>query len=122
MEIEKKILRKGMEKQFRYILYQNSIFPFLQSLGIKNVLQSFADNEVGFIGILHLWWKNINNAIEYEANRETPFLINGIWKSEWLDTPEEGIRLAKEIENKKPFDENKMIKIHQNWFNNAINP
>ena len=107
-------LRHAMEVQFRYKFYQDVQFPYLQSLGIKNVLQGFGNDEVGFIGILHLWWVNEDNNIVYDKPRETPVQIKGIWKSEWLNHPQEAIALAQKIQDEKLCDENKLVQIHQN--------
>ena len=107
-------LRHAMEVQFRYKFYQDIQFPYLQSLGIKNVLQGFGNEEVGFIGILHLWWVNEDNGIVYDNPRKCPVQIKGIWKSEWLNHPQEAITVAQKIQDEKPFNENKLIEIHQN--------
>ena len=106
-------LRHAMEVQFRYKFYQDVQFPYLQSLGIKNVLQGFGNDEVGFIGILHLWWVNEDNNIVYDKPRETPVQIKGIWKSEWLNHPQEAIALAQKIQDEKPYNENKLVEIQQ---------
>ena len=107
-------LRHAMEVQFRYKFYQDVQFPYLQSLGIKHVLQGFGNEEVGFLGILHLWWVNEDNGIVYDNPRKCPVQIKGIWKSEWLNHPQEAIAVAQKIQDEKPFNENKLIEIHQN--------
>ena len=107
-------LRHAMEVQFRYKFYQDIQFPYLQSLGIKHVLQGFGNEDVGFIGILHLWWVNEDNNIVYDNPRQCPVQIKGIWKSEWLNHPQEAIAVAQKIQDEKPFNENKLIEIHQN--------
>ena len=113
-------LRHAMEVQFRYKFYQDTQFPYLQSLGIKNVLQGFGNEDVGFIGILHLWWVNEDNNIVYDKPRETPVQIKGIWKSEWLNDPKEAIALAQKLEDEKPYDENKLVQIHQNYVKQMV--
>ena len=81
-------LRKGMEIQFRYKFYKEAQFPFLQSLGLKHVLQSFdAGDDIGFIGMLHLWWVS-----------DPTGTVTGIWESEWFNTPQEGVALAQKID------------------------
>ena len=107
-------LRHAMEVQFRYRLYNDTQFPYLQSLGIRNILQGFGNEDVGFIGILHLWWVNEDNGIVYDNPRKCPVQIKGIWKSEWLNHPQEAIAVAQKIQDEKPFNENKLIEIHQN--------
>ena len=113
-------LRHAMEVQFRYKFYQDTQFPYLQSLGIKNVLQGFGNEEIGFIGILHLWWVNEDNNIVYDKPRECPVQIKGIWKSEWLNDPKEAVALAQKLEDEKPFDENKLVQIQQNYVKQMI--
>ena len=113
-------LRHAMEVQFRYKFYQDTQFPYLQSLGIKNVLQGFGNEEIGFIGILHLWWVNEDNNIVYDKPRETPVKIKGIWKSEWLNDPKEAVALAQKLEDEKPFDENKLVQIQQNYVKQMV--
>jgi len=81
-------LRKGMEIQFRYKFYKEAQFPFLQSLGIKHILQAFdAGDDIGFIGMLHLWWVS-----------DPTGTVTGIWESEWFNTPQEGVALAQKID------------------------
>ena len=113
-------LRHAMEVQFRYKLYNDTQFPYLQSLGIKNILQAFGNEEIGFIGILHLWWVNEDNNIIYDKPRETPVKIKGIWKSEWLNDPKEAVALAQKLEDEKPYDENKLVQIQQNYVKQMI--
>lgn len=97
-------LRKGMEIQFRYKFYKDPKFPFLKSLGIKNILQGFdAGDEVGFIGTLHLWWV-----------ADPTGTVTDIWESEWIDTPKEAIFLAQEIQKNKLYNEEKLVEIHNN--------
>jgi|TARA_B110000116_G_scaffold174066_1_gene150557 hypothetical protein len=95
-------LRKGMELQFRYKFYKDPKFPFLQSIGIKHVVQVFdGGDEIGFIGILHLWWVPSTNS------------DIGLWKSEWIDTPQEGIELAASFKKDLLYDEDKLMAFHQ---------
>ena len=101
-ENELQELRKGMEIQFRYKFYQDPKFPFLQSIGIKHVIQGFdAGDDVGFIGMLHLWWVS-----------DPTGTVTGIWESEWLDTPHEGIALAQSLDNNRMFDVGKLVQTH----------
>ena len=107
-------LRHAMEVQFRYRLYNDTQFPYLQSLGIRNILQGFGNEDVGFIGILHLWWVNEDNNIVYDNPRKCPVQIKGVWKSEWLDDPKDAVAIAQKLEDEKLYDESKLIQIHQN--------
>ena len=103
-------LRIAMETQFRYKFYNSTEFPFLQSIGVKHIIQGFeAPDGLGFIGILHLWWSPDKSDIVYDKPRK--FAPIGTWNGEWLDRPEEGIELAMQIQKSKPYDENKLIQI-----------
>ena len=107
-------LRNAMEVQFRYKFYKDVQFPYLHSLGIRNVLQGFGNEDVGFIGILHLWWVNEDSGIVYDNPKKWPVAIKGIWKSEWLNHPQEAIALAQKIQDKKPYDEEKLVTLMHN--------
>ena len=107
-------LRNAMEVQFRYKFYSDIQFPYLQSLGIRDVLQGFGNEDVGFIGILHLWWVNEDNNIVYDNPKQCPVQIKGIWKSEWLNHPQEAIAVAQKIQDEKPYNETKLVEIQQN--------
>ena len=41
--------------------------------------------------------------------------IKGLWRSEWFDTPEQGIALAQKIEKEKIYDEQKLVFLMQNY-------
>tara|TARA_B100000809_G_C14669620_1_gene362726 strand:+ start:61 stop:498 length:438 start_codon:yes stop_codon:yes gene_type:complete len=102
-ENELQELRKGMELQFRYKFYKDPKFPFLQSIGIKHVIQGFdAGDDVGFIGMLHLWWVS-----------DPTGTVTGIWESEWIGSPHEGIALAHALSQNRIYDEEKLIQSHQ---------
>jgi len=110
---QKDAIRTALEMQFRYKFYQDTTFPYLQSLGIKDVFQGFGNEEEGFIGMLHLWWVPEDSNIHYDNPKKWPVKIIGVWKGEWFDTPEEGIALADKIEQdrNKVYDTQKLIKI-----------
>ena len=101
-EIELQELRKGMELQFRYKFYKDPKFPFLKSLGIKHVIQGFdAGDDVGFIGMLHLWWVP-----------DPTGTVTDIWESEWIDTAHEGIALAQTLDKNRVYDVDKLVQTH----------
>ena len=103
-------LRIAMETQFRYKFYNTTEFPFLQSIGVNHIIQGFvAPAELGFIGILHLWWSPEESEIVYDVPRK--FSPIGTWNGEWLDRPEEAIQLAMQIQKSRPYDENKLIHV-----------
>ena len=114
-EKERDMFRYAMETQFRYKFYQDVQFPYLQSLGIDHVFQGFGNEEHGFIGMIHLWWVNEDNGIVYDKSRKSPVQIKGVWKSEWLDHPHDALALAQKIEDKKPYDEEKLAYLMQNY-------
>ena len=114
-EKELNTIRYAMETQFRYKFYQDIQFPYYHSLGIKDVFQSFASEEVGFIGMLHLWWVNEDSGIVYDNPRKGQVLIKGMWKSEWFDSAAAGIAAAQKITKEKIYDEQKLVFLMQNY-------
>lgn len=109
-----KDLRHAMETQFRYKFYNSTEFPFLQSMGIRHILQGFeAPPQVGFIGILHLWWTPEESGIVYKNPRT--IVAKGTWKSEWFDSPEDAVEIAQQIQADKPFNEDMLIEAHMKY-------
>ena len=108
-------IRYAMEVQFRHKFYQDIQFPYYHSLGIKNIFQSFASEETGFIGMLHLWWVNEDSGIVYDNPRKGQVVIKGIWKSEWFDSAAAGIAAAQKITKEKMYDEEKLVSIAHNY-------
>jgi hypothetical protein len=104
-ETELQELRKAFELQFRYKFYRDPKFPFLKSIGIGHVIQGFEHphEDVGFIGMLHLWWVP-----------DPTGTVTDIWESEWLDTPHEGIALAQTLDKNRPYDVHKLEEIAHN--------
>ena len=113
-EKERDMFRYAMETQFRYKFYQDVQFPYLQSLGIDHVFQGFGNEEHGFIGMLHLWWVNEDSGIVYDNPKKGPVAIKGIWRSEWCDTPEQGVVAARLIEKERIYDEQKLVSVMHN--------
>ena len=108
-------LRYAMETQFRYKFYNQTEFPFLPVMGIRHIFQSFeAPEELGYIGMLHLWWTMEDNGIVYDNPRN---FVKGTWHAEWFDRPEEGVELAIQISRDRPYDENKLVQTHLNHYN-----
>ena len=114
-EKERDIFRYAMETQFRYQFYQNVQFPYLQSLGVDHVFQGFGNEEHGFIGMIHLWWVNEDSGITYDNPKKGPVAIKGIWRSEWFDTPEQGVLAAQKVEKERIYDEQKLVFLTQNY-------
>jgi len=114
-EKERDMFRYAMETQFRYKFYQDVQFPYLQSLGVDHVFQGFGNEEHGFIGMIHLWWVNEDSGIVYDHPKKGPVAIKGIWRSEWFDTPEQGVLAAQKIEKERIYDEQKLVFLTQNY-------
>ena len=114
-EKERDMFRYAMETQFRYKFYQDVQFPYLQSLGVDHVFQGFGNEEHGFIGMIHLWWVNEDSGIVYDHPKKGPVAIKGMWKSEWFDTPEQGVLAAQKIEKERIYDEQKLVFLTQNY-------
>ena len=108
---ERKLLQHAMEIQFRHKLYCDIKFPYLQSLGIKDIVQGFGNEEIGFIGVLHLRWVNEDNNIVYDNPKEWPVTVKGVWKSTWYNTPEIGKKIAEEIQRQSIIDIEKVMEI-----------
>ena len=103
-------LRYAMNTQFRYKLYRDPTFPFLHSMGIRHIIQGFeAKEELGFVGVLHLWYENNSGELSYHTKDK--HFVAGDWKHEWLDKPEDAIELAIQIQKNKPYNENKLIQV-----------
>jgi hypothetical protein len=94
-EIEQ--IRFSLEVQFREQLIRRPEFPFLQSIGTKDIFQPFAHHTKGtFFGTLHLVW------------------VSGkTWKREtWFDTQEECEDFIRELHRNKPFSSEKLLLVH----------
>ena len=114
---QQKELRHAMETQFRYKFYKSPEFPFLPSLGLRHVFQGFEakEEELGFIGMLHLWWTNEDSGIEYDNPR---YFVKGTWHGEWFDRPEDGILKALQVQKEITFwDVNKLLQVHHEFLN-----
>ena len=109
-DLSLKEIRKGLEQQFRFKLYQDPKFPFLASMGIKHLFQSFDAKEDGYIGTLHLSWTNEDGEPSYWTKDK--HFVSGFWKADWIDDPVEAIKEAIECEKKNnPYAE-KLIAAH----------
>ena len=113
---QQKELRYAMETQFRYKFYRSTEFPFLPSMGIRHIFQGFEakEEELGFIGMLHLWWTNEDDGIEYDNPK---YFVKGIWHGEWFDKPEDGVERAIQIQKEAIYDVNKLLQVHHEFLN-----
>ena len=106
-DLSLKEIRKGLEQQFRFKLYKDPKFPFLHSMGLKHLFQSFDAQEDGYIGTLHLWWSNESGEPSYHTKDK--HFISGGWYSEWIDDATKAVELAMECEKKNnPYAEKLM--------------
>jgi len=109
-DLSLKEIRKGLEQQFRYKLYQDPKFSFLHSMGIRHLFQSFDAKEDGYIGTLHLWWTNKSGEPSYHTKDK--HFISGGWYAEWIDDALEAVKFAVECEKKNnPYSE-ALIRAH----------
>ena len=114
---ELKKIRSQTEVQYKLMLYKRPEFPFLQSMGIKHLIQEFRSTETTFLGSLHLWWTNEqDNNLYYSVNHKGP-KVKGLWKTEWLDTAEEGREFMIKVAKDSIFDLQKVNEIHMNYLN-----
>ena len=65
--------------------------------------------------MIHLWWVNEDSGITYDHPKKGPVAIKGIWRSEWFDTPEQGVLAAQRIEKERIYDEQKLVFLTQNY-------
>ena len=106
----KETIREAMNIQFRYKLYRDNVFPYLPSLGVNHIIQSFESKEDDeFIGVLHLWYENNSGELSYQTKDR--HFVAGDWKHEWYDHPEDAVELAIHIQKSRPFDEDKIVKV-----------
>lgn len=88
-------IRFTIEVRFREQLVRRAEFPFLQSIGLKDIFQGFTNPDGTYLGMLHLVWSS-----------------GTTWRSSWIDTHEEGEDLIRKIYREKPEDTEKLISIH----------
>jgi hypothetical protein len=106
-------LRVSLEQQFRYKFYRDPKFPFLQSIGIKDVFQSFASDDIGYLGTLHLHWTSEDSQIEYPSEKSWP-KIKGMWQSKWFEDHEDALKLIKTLYSY--FDLEKVIEAMAGYY------
>jgi outer membrane protein assembly factor BamB len=100
-------LRDSLEIQFRQKLYNDIMFPYLHSLGILDILQSFDYNNE-YIGTLHLFYRKKEN--DY------------IWESKWIDREVDAIYTAQIIQEQKIYNENLLVLTNLNFIRSKYEP
>jgi hypothetical protein len=106
-------LRVSLEQQFRYKFYRDPKFPFLQSIGIKDVFQAFGSDDIGYLGTLHLHWTSEDSQIEYPSEKSWP-KIKGMWQSKWFEDHEDALKLIKTLYSY--FDLEKVIEAMAGYY------
>ena len=94
LELEK--IRFILEIQFREQLVHRPEFPFFQSIGLKDIFQTFRNTDGTCLGTIHLKWSS-----------------GRTWKlSRWIDTQEEAEDFIRNIYHNKLFSTEKLIIVH----------
>ena len=110
-------IRSQTEMQYKLMLYKRPEFPFIQSMGIKHLIQDFnADNNV-YIGTLHLWWTNEQDNNLYYSVNYTGTKVRGLWKTEWFNSVEEGRSFMQKVANDSILDLQKVVEVHMKFLN-----
>jgi hypothetical protein len=94
LELEK--IRFTLELQFREQLVRRPEFTFFQSIGLKDIFQTFRNTDGTFLGTIHLKWNS-----------------GKTWTREgWIDSEEESEVLIRKTYQDKPFSTEKLLMIH----------
>ena len=94
LQLEK--IRFTLELQFREQLVHRPEFLFFQSIGLKDIFQTFRNTDGTFLGTIHLKW---NSGKTWTRER-------------WIDTQEESEVLIRKTYQDKPFSTEKLLMIH----------
>ena len=94
LQLEK--IRFTLELQFREQLVHRPEFPFFQSIGLKDIFQTFRNTDGTFLGTIHLKW---NSGKTWTRER-------------WIDSQEESEVLIRKTYQDKPFSTEKLLMIH----------
>ncbi len=87
-------MRKGLEIQFKYMIYKQPGFRFFHSIGNTNFFQGFKSEDPPLdFGVLHVYWDKDADDEIYVLDNEGKVKpkINGGWRHRWFDpdqTPE----------------------------------
>lgn len=101
-------VRFQVETKFRLSLYKQVEYPFLPSVGVKDIFHSFQHHELGFLGVLHLHWQLVE---------DTSFAYQTLW----YDDIHEAISVAQQLQSKKIANEDKIMTYVSHYFNNIYN-
>jgi len=109
-------MRKGLEIQFKHMIYSQPGFKFFHSIGNTNFFQRFKTEDGIDFGVLHVYWdRDAENTIEYvdkDGNVE-PRNKKGDWRHRWLKH-EDGYPVVASRGNSPISEEgwNKILTIH----------
>ena len=101
-------VRYMCEMNFRHSLYKDIAFKFMPSMGIKDIFQSYANDKV-FVGVIHLNYRKGESGKMY-------------WHSSWIDRPADAIFMAMEIQNKKVYNEERLIEAVHHHIRDLYHP
>jgi hypothetical protein len=77
-------IRKSLEIQFKYIIYNQPGFKFFHSIGNTNFFQAFKTNDGIDFGVGHVYWdRNAEDNIYYHTDGEVNKQKGG-WRFRWL--------------------------------------
>lgn len=110
-------IRSQTEMQYKLMLYKRPEFPFLQSMGIKHLIQEFNTDENVYFGSLHLWWTNEQDNNLYYSVNYTGTKVRGLWKTEWFNSVEEGRSFMLKVANDSILDLQKVVEVHVKFLN-----
>ena len=102
-------LRHSAEVHMVNKIYDDFHFPFLVSFGKKHIFQEFSHRDI-HLGVLYLEWRKLENE------------KRGYYHPSWFDTFEEVAEKAIEIQSNKIYDEEKLYRHHQSYFQDIYNP
>ena len=81
---EREKIRKHAELNIKMQLYQQPVFPYYQSMGIKEFFYPVqSDSE--FVGFLHIWWNKDKMSGIVQGGHEA----KGFWETTWYDKAED---------------------------------
>ena len=110
-------IRSQTEMQYKLMLYKRPEFPFLQSMGIKHLIQEFNTDKNVYFGSLHLWWTNEQDNNLYYSVNYTGTKVRGLWKTEWFNSVEEGRSFMLKVANDSILDLQKVVEVHMEFLN-----
>ena len=92
-------IRFSLEVQYRETLVRKPEFPFLQSIGMKDIFQGFKHPSGKYLGMIHLKWSS-----------EKTWL-----RKNWFDTKEDAEDFIRKLYEEKPVDTEKLYQIHYEY-------